>query len=1282
MPTSRSVCKIVYSGKHKATSAKNSQNPLVLGEFISGMPILNNFIGQITDDVKNEADEEIQISDHDVGGQFSPDDLDVDEINARPSKGVSQSCQLSPSKPASLLFPASNGTKPRTEIITKNKVIKSTILEAKTNDITISSKNKTKTKAKSGTNDITHVLCRSRSGKPTSKTGLPSPMDGKIMMDGAYSHIKTNSKHLAWLLINLRGWVSKKGVFNNLMCSSDIDVFGATETHTSSNKMTVKGFKLFNRSRANTVGVKGGIAIGVRDNLAEHTVKVFEGEDSNECIMVKITCFNPPVIFGTCYGNQEGTTSPDVIRNNIKENMLALDRFKEQGFKIIWGGDLNLHVGLAIEGNDPKVSKGGEFFIDQVNENDFHLLNNMAKVKSHTHFDVSSNTSRVLDIVISNTPEDVKEVVIDIDKDLTPYRLLYKKGVAERRYTDHLAIYGELKVNNVKRDRKPKVKIFNIRAEGAKAEFQRNTNERAKEARRKIVQASDCTAALEEVNKLLFEIKTKTFKVRTVTQMKLKRMSDEDLALRRCKELQEVADEMGNMRKKIPEKVFIGRNQVIREEEEMLDAIDHYKTGQRLEDPESIFNSVMDYNVEVLTKNDCADEWSEQKKKEKEDAVAFFEQVETEDSEDDFDWEDWVQVMQKITLINKTCYRDLVWAGHEWQAAMFLLFQRIYREEDIPQAFLKTKLKKLYKRKGDRTKLSSYRFIHLKEWAGKVMEKLAMQKCNDLIAKAMPVGQIGGMKKSCTSEHIATIHALARMKAKEGSGLIVMFVDVKKCFDKQRLKDTMSSAATAGVTGKRLRIIRGLHDNTEISLIGDPSERSEIIVNSTGQGTNWAPLACSLSMGQTLKSASDAINEGKDKMVIGDIILDPLQFVDDSIIVSEDTKQARTAGQVFTRALNELGLEAHADKSAMVVIGAKKYRDKIKKELKENPVFVQGWELKTSECETYLGVEISEKGPRDSVNRSIKKRARAAFGKEVQLSKVLGSDWMDKVGWIEAVKTLTNSIISPTLTYAKQSYAFMTKTQVNEIERVFKEILYRLLRISKYSHYASVLLECNMIRIKHIMNQLKIGFIKDLIHSKQYGPCLEILKLEESLYPGSGLIGEVGQLCAKYKIPDVITEDVDKDLIRKKIWEFGREEIWDESVRNNRVPFNRTHVRFHKQYMSLDKYSSRLFFAYRIGEIQMKDYRKAEFTKRFGDTKCFIKGCNEPDRLDHVRRCQGYPPDLRFERDNQDYDPQEQAEFIEYLTRLDSFRAKNFDLPLLFRPSLRKQIERSLGITS
>ena len=147
---------------------------------------------------------------------------------------------------------------------------------------------------------------------------------------------------------------------------------------------------------------------------------------------------------------------------------------------------------------------------------------------------------------------------------------------------------------------------------------------------------------------------------------------------------------------------------------------------------------------------------------------------------------------------------------------------------------------------------------------------------------------------------------------------------------------------------------------------------------------------------------------------------------------------------------------------------------------------VQNFDMKISECETYLGVEISEKGPRDSVNKSIRKRIRAALAKEIQLSKMLDSDWMDKVGWIEAVKTLVNSIISTTLTYAAQSYAFMTKTQIDEIESAFKEILYRMLRISKYTQYAAVLLECNMIKIRHILNQLKIDINRLIYHSKQF----------------------------------------------------------------------------------------------------------------------------------------------------------------------------------------------------
>ena len=95
------------------------------------------------------------------------------------------------------------------------------------------------------------------------------------------------------------------------------------------------------------------------------------------------------------------------------------------------------------------------------------------------------------------------------------------------------------------------------------------------------------------------------------------------------------------------------------------------------------------------------------------------------------------------------------------------------------------KLKKLYKRKGDKSKLSSFRFVHLKDWAAKIMEKLVMKKCEEKINGAMPEMQIGGRAKSTTIEHIMSLYTLARIKCRQGKGVIFQFVDCMKCFDKE-----------------------------------------------------------------------------------------------------------------------------------------------------------------------------------------------------------------------------------------------------------------------------------------------------------------------------------------------------------------------------------------------------------------------------------------------------------------------------------------------------------------
>merc|ERR1711884_399258 len=101
--------------------------------------------------------------------------------------------------------------------------------------------------------------------------------------------------------------------------------------------------------------------------------------------------------------------------------------------------------------------------------------------------------------------------------------------------------------------------------------------------------------------------------------------------------------------------------------------------------------------------------------------------------------------------------------------------------------------------------------------------------------------------------------------------------------------------------------------------------------------------------------------------------------------------------------------------------------------------------------------------------------------------------------------------------------------------------------------------------------------------------------------------------------------------------------------------------------MRLPKYESRLFFAYRIGELQFKEYRRGEFKKRFGNTNCFADGCSQPDTLIHAVTCDGYNQTFQKHKLEHVMNPDIQLEFIDYLKKLDWERARKYGLPILYR---------------
>ena len=326
---------------------------------------------------------------------------------------------------------------------------------------------------------------------------------------------KVKKTNLSYLVCNMRGYSSKKLSFNAILDSNNLNVVMMTETHLyGGKKPTHPNYTFVGRSRQK-VNSKGGVAIGYLKEMGKHMVKVREGTGKNEFILLKYTGVTPNIIYGVYYGNQENTTPEGEIKNNLAELFSALNEYKQQGLNIIVGGDFNVHIGDAIEGNDPKVSKGGKILLDLCEDFGLDLANRMEKGLNHTHYDVSSSSSRILDLVITDLVESHKSFKVDNDRMYTPYTLRFrrdKEGVPawQNVYTDHLSLVGEIQVDSVA-ERKSKLKQWRMNKPGGKDKFRELTDQRAEEAYQIIINSPDSDTMYKRLADLIDEIKMEAF---------------------------------------------------------------------------------------------------------------------------------------------------------------------------------------------------------------------------------------------------------------------------------------------------------------------------------------------------------------------------------------------------------------------------------------------------------------------------------------------------------------------------------------------------------------------------------------------------------------------------------------------------------------------------------------------------------------------------------------------------------------------------------------------------
>ena len=185
-----------------------------------------------------------------------------------------------------------------------------------------------------------------------------------------------------------------------------------------------------------------------------------------------------------------------------------------------------------------------------------------------------------------------------------------------------------------------------------------------------------------------------------------------------------------------------------------------------------------------------------------------------------------------------------------------------------------------------------------------------------------------------------------------------------------------------------------------------------------------------------------------------------------------------------SKALDNLSLKSNENKTALIIIGNNKATRDMREAFKKNPLKVQDHKVRLSEMEPYLGFKISQKGWRDSLDRTLDHQTAKAWSRVLEIRDLSKHPKMRRVGWMKTAVTLVQSLISPSLLYSAEAWVDPLVRQVSRVESTFKKILYSVLEIHESTSYSGVLYECGLPLMTEVAARLRIIYANELIWRK------------------------------------------------------------------------------------------------------------------------------------------------------------------------------------------------------
>ena len=1047
------------------------------------------------------------------------------------------------------------------------------------------------------------------------------------------------------LYVNIRGIKSKRRSLHEIVKEENPTMIAIAETLMEEKEdIKIEGYKVLPKNKKD----KGrGLLIAIREELEHITSIVMEDDDPAEQLWIKISNERINIRIGLVYAPQESRTKLQELKLMYKkiEEQIQIARTQKQ--KTLLVGDFNCKVGKIIKGNTDTVSKGGKLLLKLAEKTNMEMLNSTEICKGLWTWNENGKTS-VIDYVLVNKDEikAVEEMIIDETKEITPYTENQNKKV----YTYHNAII--VKLNWVATSLKKQSNTTSI-TQKAKEELKIKTTKSKlskiwKEGGTVQQKYTKWNEQVKEITREIFTGKNKNRRrnCKTLNQLRKRRkqlkvwrqdttdINEKEILGKRRELLLQFINEVKQTQEKtkiikIANKIkteggfdanaFWKHDEMMKGKKKEIATAMRNEEGNIEEEPTKIKEIYRNFYQQLLKDRDPEDDDEKQIQQDKEKCIEIMERYAQKKQIEPITKEEYQKMKgqlkkKKAPDKQEWRYEWVQWAGPDLETSILEMMNQVLKEKAIPKEWKDMTIKSISKKANKRMEMEYKRGLFLTNILSKCMERILLNRRQNIIEKSMQPFQCGGVRRRSTVDNLFILNSVIAEFKKEKKDLYILFGDLEKCFDKLYLKDCIIELERAGVPTEEAIFV--YYMNKDITAeVDTPHGKTEAfeIEEAVRQGTIFGTTMCGTSTNQINKMGKPEYTLLHQRFQI----MSPI-FVDDIAAMGE-TGQIEMVGRKMNalESTKKFQFNNKEDKTDNMII-----KNSNKEEEKAVNIDIRKGKVGKTNTYKYLGDHYDQSGTNEvKIKKKMEKSKYMAL--EVKrtgcFANVGRADMMVRM-------LLLESIIKPSLLANVETWHNITPSEEAIITKHHHKLLCIIFEQKQTTPYYGIIGETGIWPYVHVIVYKKLMFMHLLIHSDDSRLAKQIVEFEQQQKLQGTWHSELKLKADELNIDISInhvksnTKSEWKRMVKKKIQTKINAELHEQAEQKTKLRFLKGKTFQCEEYLKVATAAQcRKIMQIRLNMIEVK----SNYKNQHQNTTCV--GCHQQaETTEHLFQCWKY----------------------------------------------------------